>query len=846
MERGDGQAVLSTVLHEYKWILGGIDTEGRRLHINAMALSQDERYLAVGYDLTIKDDDDDDESYGKFRGSKNGMRKKSKSERKSSNRNNESSSATDTIIRIFEIYTGRIVCIKHLTCNTKVAKIITCLCWSFDMKYIYAGTLNGVVLCYDINSPSLNPVSHEIIQKDNGFMIVDLVCSPKDVDNLLITIKCNNNNNYKKKKKNAGLNKKNVTPSVDKNNRIANGAARKIIKKGSSSNNNSNNNNSNNNNNSSTPRISVWPTNMEGSNNNNNNEKINLEVENNDKKPKKKEIEVKMVFDNGGNNSSLSTNKIIVSEQRKIILFDLKSKTAKELIDEYQALSAIYINDYQDIAFFIRNGDDHFKSQPKFQHMLIYNLKKTTFNSVAITFPDELSVASQTRLNNLGFQFQWLQSENRIFVSCHIGFYFINPDKPNEKPVLFFSKKLGQYNHFHCGKIMHDTKSKTSYLIGLRDHYLDNGGGRDRNSLCIWDIWDANEMINVPITIPHDDAKRRTLREYYPEIYVQNAFSNAIFFRSVHGNIRCFRRVENLNLDWGGAMFPARFKIIDVNKGHVESESEFDKVDNLKQKEYEMEKFESSNNDDEEINILLNNTHGNDDYHENKVYLFTKPLTKRNNKHTAMTTGTAITTRMASTNNTQSSHKICKNDINAMNSTSNEYHFDVLNIPGFGNQYAIPSSKPTMYVKKRSANGNVRKKKHGRKEKTETLKKYNTTSNSMMLKLHVDFMTRHAVERKQALASKRRVQVPVIKSHTSFIFHDAVKKLSEDDFKLFLLLARPVISYEELQKEFPNEPYQQLFKRADALGFKIRHIKKRNTEQQLVPFIRSVTLKDGK
>ena len=52
------------------------------------------------------------------------------------------------------------------------------------MKYIYAGTLNGVVLCYDINSPSLNPVSHEIIQKDNGFMIVDLVCSPKDVDNL--------------------------------------------------------------------------------------------------------------------------------------------------------------------------------------------------------------------------------------------------------------------------------------------------------------------------------------------------------------------------------------------------------------------------------------------------------------------------------------------------------------------------------------------------------------------------------------------------------------------------------------------------------------------------------------
>ena len=56
MERGDGQAVLSTVLHEYKWILGGIDTEGRRLHINAMALSQDERYLAVGYDLTIKDD----------------------------------------------------------------------------------------------------------------------------------------------------------------------------------------------------------------------------------------------------------------------------------------------------------------------------------------------------------------------------------------------------------------------------------------------------------------------------------------------------------------------------------------------------------------------------------------------------------------------------------------------------------------------------------------------------------------------------------------------------------------------------------------------------------------------
>ena len=44
MERGDGQAVLSTVLHEYKWILGGMNTEGRRLCVNQMALSQDERY----------------------------------------------------------------------------------------------------------------------------------------------------------------------------------------------------------------------------------------------------------------------------------------------------------------------------------------------------------------------------------------------------------------------------------------------------------------------------------------------------------------------------------------------------------------------------------------------------------------------------------------------------------------------------------------------------------------------------------------------------------------------------------------------------------------------------------
>ena len=86
----------------------------------------------------------------------------------------------------------------------------------------------------------------------------------------------------------------------------------------------------------------------------------------------------------------------------------------------------------------------------------------------------------------------------------------------------------------------------------------------------------------------------------------------------------------------------------------------------------------------------------------------------------------------------------------------------------------------------------------------------------------------------------------VLRVAWSPVGYDAVKTLSEDDFKLFLLLARPVISYEELQKEFPNEPYQQLFKRADALGFKIRHIKKRNAEQQLVPFIRSVTLKDGK
>jgi len=37
-----------------------------------------------------------------------------------------------------------------------------------------------------------------------------------------------------------------------------------------------------------------------------------------------------------------------------------------------------------------------------------------------------------------------------------------------------------------------------------------------------------------------------------------------------------------------------------------------------------------------------------------------------------------------------------------------------------------------------------------------------------------------------------------------------------------------------------------LIKFMNPLTKKIRHIKKRNAEQQLVPFIRSVTLKDGK
>ena len=233
--------------------------------------------------------------------------------------------------------------------------------------------------------------------------------------------------------------------------------------------------------------------------------------------------------------------------------------------------------------------------------MFIYNLKTKGYKAIASPFPNDFPYL---RLNNTSFKFSWLPSEKLVFVSCKIGFYFIDLDNVNKKPVFFSSKFIGgQYKHFHCGKILYNTESKRNYLLGLRDHDNDNLGGTDRNSLCIWDIWDPTEMINIPI--PKLNTSFANFNDNYCEMYVQNCFANAIFLRSAYGKIIYFRRVKNLNLDWGGAMFPARFKIIDINKRHVESESEFDQIDIQKQKEsIELAKNGKMDSIDE-INVLL-------------------------------------------------------------------------------------------------------------------------------------------------------------------------------------------------------------------------------------------------
>ena len=53
MDAGDTREILSTVFHEHRWS-DNTDHEGKHLHVNAVALSQNGRYLAVGYNLTKK------------------------------------------------------------------------------------------------------------------------------------------------------------------------------------------------------------------------------------------------------------------------------------------------------------------------------------------------------------------------------------------------------------------------------------------------------------------------------------------------------------------------------------------------------------------------------------------------------------------------------------------------------------------------------------------------------------------------------------------------------------------------------------------------------------------------
>ena len=119
---------------------------------NAVALSQNGRYLAVGYNLTKKHNIINNNSQQKIYEHQNYDDNNVDGE----NKLPELMVDKDVCIRIFEIFTGRVICVKHLVCNTKRTKIITSMCWSFDTKYLFAGTSNGTFMRYNVTSKRCN------------------------------------------------------------------------------------------------------------------------------------------------------------------------------------------------------------------------------------------------------------------------------------------------------------------------------------------------------------------------------------------------------------------------------------------------------------------------------------------------------------------------------------------------------------------------------------------------------------------------------------------------------------------------------------------------------------------
>ena len=94
----------------------------------------------------------------------------------------------------------------------------------------------------------------------------------------------------------------------------------------------------------------------------------------------------------------------------------------------------------------------------------------------------------------------------------------------------------------------------------------------------------------------------------------------------------------------------------------------------------------------------------------------------------------------------------------------------------------------------------------------------------IMQEVHVDKLLEYALQRKEKL-SETPTLVPRLAQHYSQYVDAYINSLSCDDFKLFLLLAKPSSDQEDIMAHFPGLTRLELTRRAKRLGFQISYSK---------------------
>ena len=179
---------LSCLLNTYRWTADDIGNEEATCSTTT-AISPDERYLAVGYAIGIKESANkstyaNDSSLVKLNDTSifNSLATDGSMPRQSP--------GDHICVRIFEIFTGRAVCVKHLICTTDQATKITCLAWSFDQQYLYAGNQDCTVLWFDLKRSICTPIKQICLNSScKEYVIARLLSSQRDESKILVTAK---------------------------------------------------------------------------------------------------------------------------------------------------------------------------------------------------------------------------------------------------------------------------------------------------------------------------------------------------------------------------------------------------------------------------------------------------------------------------------------------------------------------------------------------------------------------------------------------------------------------------------------------------------------------------------